>query len=731
MFEMNIPSIIAKELNIKNLQVESVIKLFGEGATIPFIARYRKEHTGGLNEEALREIEDRLNYLTLLNERRETILKSIEDQGKLTDELKNRLLAAVKLQELEDIYLPYKPKRKTRGTIAKAKGLEPLALFIMQNPDFRGDFEEKLAEFINPDLDVNTTEEALQGAKDIIAEIISDTAEVRKNVRGNLLENSIVRSEKTKEKREDKTNEKLKERERKEIYQIYYEFNIDIKKIKPYQLLAINRGEKEKMLRISLSFDHPEILKIIKDTAFEFRDSVFMDILEEVVEDSLTRLIFPSIEREIRNLLTEKSDLHAIEIFATNLRQLLLQPPLAGKIIMGIDPGFVSGSKIAVIDETGKYLEGSTIYPHPPQNKKEEAKKTIIKLAEKYKVEVIAIGNGTASRETEFLVAELIKEINHKCHYIIVSEAGASVYSASETAKKEFPDLEASQRGNISIARRILDPLSELVKIDPKSIGVGLYQHDVDQKLLSHKLDNVVESCVNYVGVDLNTASTSLLNYVSGLNKRIADNIVKYREKKGRFNKREELKEVSGLGEKIFEQSAGFLKIPGSENPFDNTFIHPESYQAAEKLLKISNVPLKQVNESGSLLDLFIKQKGLKNLAEEIGIGEPTLLDIIENLKKPGRDPREELPKPILRSDILKMEDLQVGMRLKGTVRNIVDFGAFVDIGVKQDGLLHISEIADKYVKNPLEELSVGEIINVKIISVEVDRGRISLSMKD
>ncbi len=460
-------------------------------------------------------------------------------------------------------------------------------------------------------------------------------------------------------------------------------------------------------------------------------DSVFKDILDETAKDSFTRLIYPSLEREIRNLLTETSDLHAIEIFASNLRQLLLQPPLSGKMIMGIDPGFYSGSKAAVIDETGRYLEGTTIYPHPPQNKAEEAKKILAGLVNKYKVEVIAIGNGTASRETEFLVAELIKEKNLNCHYIIVNEAGASVYSASETAKKEFPELEASQRGNISIARRILDPLSELVKIDPKSIGVGLYQHDVDQKLLSHKLDNVVESCVNYVGVDLNTASGSLLNYVSGLNKRIADNIIKYREKKGRFASRAELKEVSGLGDKIFEQSAGFLKIPGSGNPFDNTFIHPESYQAAEKLLKMFNIPLSRVIESGALIDLFVKQKGLNKLAEEIGIGEPTLRDIIENLKKPGRDPREEMPKPILRSDVLKMEDLQKGMRLKGTVRNIVDFGAFVDIGVKQDGLLHISEIADKYVKNPLEELSVGDIINVKVIAVDAERGRISLSMKD
>ena len=727
---MNISSVIAGELNIRVSQVEDVIKLFSEGSTIPFIARYRKEHTGGLDEEILRQIEDRLNYLTLLEERREAILKSIEEQGKLTDELKQKLYAAVKLQELEDIYLPYKPKRKTRGTIAKAKGLEPLALFILQNPQFKGDFEEKLSEYVNPEAGVNNTEEALQGAKDIIAEMISDTAEVRKEVREYLLADSLVTSEKAKGKKEEKTNEKLKERERKEIYQTYYEFNIDIKRIKPYQVLALNRGEKEKMLKVSLSFDHSEILKKIKEPAFEFPQSFFMNILEEVIEDSFARLIYPSIEREIRSLLTEKADLHAIEIFATNLKQLLLQPPLAGKMIMGIDPGFYSGSKAAVIDETGRYLEGATIYPHPPQSKTAEAKKILAGLIEKYNVEVIAIGNGTASRETEFLIAELIKEKKLNCHYIIVNEAGASVYSASETAKKEFPDLEASQRGNISIARRILDPLSELVKIDPKSIGVGLYQHDVDQKLLSHKLDNVVESCVNYVGVDLNTASGSLLNYVSGLNKRIADNIIKYREKKGRFASRAELKEVTGLGEKIFEQSAGFLKIPGSGNPFDNTFIHPESYRSAEKLLKMFNIPLSKVTESGSLIDLFVKQKGLKQLAEEIGVGEPTLRDIIENLKKPGRDPREELPKPLLRSDVLKMEDLQTGMWLKGTVRNIVDFGAFVDIGVKQDGLLHISEIADRYVKNPLEELSVGEIISVKVISADAERGRIALSMK-
>ena len=728
---MNIPFIIAKELNIKTEQVDAVIKLFQEDATIPFIARYRKEHTGGLDEDVLRNIEDRLNYLTLLEERRETILKSIEEQGKLTEELKAKIMECVKLQELEDLYLPYKPKRKTRGTIAKAKGLEPLALFILENPKFEGSLEEKLAEFINEELGVASIEDALQGAKDIIAEMISDDAEVRKSIREFLLESSAIKSEKVKEKvKEEQVSDKQKEKDKKEIYQIYYDFGIEITRIKPYQILAINRGEKEKALKVSFSFDNPGALKIIKKKYFQYDESVFMDILDSVVEDSFDRLLFPSIEKEVRNQLTETADLHAIEIFASNLRQLLLQPPLLNKIIMGIDPGFFSGSKVAVIDETGKYLEGTTIYPHPPQNKIEEAEKVVAAMINKYNVDVISIGNGTASRETEFFIAELIKKHKLKCQYIIVNEAGASVYSASAVAKKEFPDLEASQRGNISIGRRLLDPLAELVKIDPKSIGVGLYQHDVDQKLLSGKLDTVVESCVNYVGVDVNTASASLLTYVSGLNKRIAENLVKYREKAGKFKKREELMEVSGLGEKAFEQSAGFLKIRDGENPLDNTFIHPESYAATEKLLDKFNLPVAKINDSGAMISLLIKQKGTGKLAEEIGIGEPTLIDIIDNLKKPGRDPREDIPKPILRSDVLKMEDLQEGMKLKGTVRNVVDFGAFIDIGVKQDGLLHVSQMANKFVKNPLDIINVGDIIDVTIVRIDVQRGRISLSMK-
>ncbi len=728
---MNIPSIISKELSIKTEQVDAVIKLFKEDATIPFIARYRKEHTGGLDEDFLRNIEDRLNYLTLLEERRETIFKSIEEQGKLTDDLKAKIMACVKLQELEDLYLPYKPKRKTRGTIAKAKGLDPLALFILENPTFSGNFEEKLSEFINEELGVASTEEALQGAKDIIAEMINDSAEVRKEIREFMLNSSVVKSEKGKEKSADeKISEKQKEKDKKEIYQIYYEFNSDITKIKPYQILAINRGEKEKVLKVSLQFETENSHAIIKKTFLEYTESAFMEILNSVIEDSFHRLLFPSIEKEIRNYLTETADLHSIEIFAANLRQLLLQPPLLGKIIMGIDPGFVSGSKVAVIDETGKYLEGSTIYPHPPQNKTVEAEKLVVKLIEKYKVNIIAIGNGTASRETEFFVADLIKKHNFKCQYIIVNEAGASVYSASAVAKKEFPDLEASQRGNISIGRRLLDPLAELVKIDPKSIGVGLYQHDVDQKHLAKKLDDVVESCVNYVGVDVNTASASLLTYVSGLNKRIAENIVKQREKVGKFNERNELKKVTGLGEKAFEQSAGFLKIRDGENPLDNTFIHPESYQATEKLLEKLNLPAAKIKDSGSMISLIVQQKGTKKLAEEIGIGEPTLIDIIENLKKPGRDPREDIQKPILRSDVLKIEDLIEGMRLKGTVRNVVDFGAFVDIGVKHDGLLHVSQMANKFVKNPLDLINVGDIIDVTIIGIDVARSRISLSMK-
>lgn len=729
---MDFVSIIAKENAFTPAQVQTVVTLLAEGSTIPFIARYRKEKTNGLDEDQLRVIEERFGYLTILNDRRETILKSIEEQGKLTDELKAKIDACTKLQELEDLYLPYKPKRKTRGSIAKAKGLEPLALFILSTPDFGGDFQEKLREFINTELGVNSEIEALQGAKDIIAEMISETAEIRQYTREFLQKESAMKSiKRDDDPLKDSQNEKMKDKEKKDIYRVYHEFQCDITKLKPYQILALNRGEAEKFLKVDFVFDEATVHGGIYKAFVKEPATVFEDLLKETVSDSFKRLIFPSVEKEVRNILSEQADLHAIEIFASNLRALLLQPPLSDKIILGIDPGYVSGCKIAVIDKTGKYLEGATIYPHEPKSRIEEAKRITAAFIEKYKVDLVAIGNGTASRETEAMVADIIRDRKYKCHYLMVNEAGASVYSASEVAKREFPDLEASQRGNISIARRALDPLSELVKIDSKSIGVGLYQHDVDQKLLSKKLDDVVISCVNYVGVDLNTASVSLLSYVSGLNKRLAENIVKYREANGPFKAREELMKVTGIGPKAYEQAAGFLKIPGSENPLDNTSIHPESYNATLKLLSMFNLDIQSMKETIGMIDFFVNKKGITKVAKEVEIGEPTLKDIIDNLKKPGRDPREDVPKPILRSDVLKMEDLREGMRLKGTVRNVVDFGAFVDIGVKQDGLVHVSQIANKFVKNPLDALKVGDIVDVTIIQLDIARKRISLSMKD
>ncbi len=715
--------LIAREIGIDKEQVVSAVNLFNEGATVPFIARYRKERTGGLDETQLRLIEEKYNYYNLLEERKQTVLKSIEEQGKLTPELEEKIRDAIKLQAVEDLYLPYRPKRKTRATIAIAKGLEPLADFILDTPLFDGNLEDEASKYIDPEKGVETVEEALQGAKDIIAERISDAAEVREAVREYLLENSIITSEKAQVKPEERDKNK------KDVYEVYHNFSTPIKNIKPYQTLAINRGEREKFLKVSLSYDRQEVENIIYKKFIPYDKTVFEDLLKETVSDSLIRLISPSIEREIRNHLTEEADNHAIEVFATNLRQLLLQPPISGKIIMGIDPGYVSGSKVAVIDTTGKYLEGTTIYPHEPQKKIEAAKKIILDLIKKHRVDLIAIGNGTASRETEMLIAEIIQENKLDTKYLIVSEAGASVYSASVLAKSEFPDLEAAQRGNISIARRVLDPLAELVKIDPKSIGVGLYQHDVDQKKLSKKLDDVVVSCVNYVGVDLNTASLSLLSYVSGLTKPIAKRIIDYREKHGRFKTREELKEIRGIGDKVFEQSAGFLKIPGGENPLDNTFIHPESYAAVEKLLQFIGINATEINKKGNLIDFYVKSKGIEKIAEQVGVGIPTLKDIIDNLKKPGRDPREDLPKPILRSDVLKMEDLKIGMRLKGTIRNIVDFGAFVDIGVKHDGLIHISQMSNRFVKNPFDIINVGDIVEVEILNVDVEKERISLKL--
>lgn len=721
---MNIQKQIATELQLEESQIKIVADLFAEDATVPFISRYRKEKTGGLDEDQLRDIEDKLNYYQLLEDRKESILKSIEEQGKLTDELKEKIVTSVKLREIEDLYLPYKRKRKTRGTIAKAKGLEPLALLMINTPNYEDDFDAEIEKYINSEKGVATPAEAVLGAQDIIAEMISDDADVREVVRNEMLDHSTVASLKS------KTPPKETER-KKDVYDIYHDFKIDITRIKPYQLLALNRGEKEGFIKVNLGFTKESLLSLITETYFKFSDSAFMELLDEAVDDSFTRLVFPSIEREVRNHLTEIADAHAIDIFASNLRQLLLQPPLMNKIIMGIDPGFVSGSKIAIIDVTGKYLEGDTIYPHPPQRRVEDSKRKILAFIKKHNVELIAIGNGTASRETEFLVASIIKENNLSCHYLIVSEAGASVYSASPVAKQEFPNLEASQRGNISIARRVLDPLAELVKIDAKSIGVGLYQHDVDQKQLRKNLDDVVDSCVNYVGVDVNTASAPLLTYVSGLNKRLAENVVKHREENGEFSSRKELLKVVGIGTKSFEQSAGFLKIRNGKNPLDNTFIHPESYEATEKLFELVGTSKSEMEKSSLAIKSYVERSGALKIAEELGIGEPTLMDIVENLLKPGRDPREEMPKPILRSDVLKMEDLTEGMTLTGTVRNVVDFGAFVDIGVKQDGLLHISQIANKFVKNPLDLLNVGDIIDVRIIGIDIKKGRISLSMKN
>ncbi len=714
--------IIADALKISAKQVKAVLELFADDATIPFIARYRKERTGGLDEEVLREIEQRFEYLTLLNSRKETILRSIEEQGKLTGELAAAINEADKLQVLEDLYLPFKPKRRTRATIAKEKGLEPLAEFILNNPNFSGNFEEELQRFVDEEKGVTTTEDAEAGALDIIAEQISETIKVRNAVREYLSSKSLFCSSKN-EKPPEETTKKV------DVYEVYYDFKIPFLKIKPHQVLAINRGEKEGFLKVTLDFNKEEILRKIYYTFQGKGKSYFEELIKTAVKDSFGRLIFPSIERELRGEITEKSELHAIEIFASNLRQLLLQPPISGKIIMGIDPGFVSGSKIAVIDKTGKYLDGATIYPHPPQKRINEAKKKIRDFIEKYHVDIIAIGNGTASRETEAMIAELIKTLERKVSYLIVNEAGASVYSASPLAKEEFPELEASMRGNISIARRVLDPLSELVKIEPKSIGVGMYQHDVNQKLLGKKLDDVVISCVNFVGVDLNTASVPLLNYVSGLSKPLSKRIVKYREEKGNFTTRADLKKVRGLGEKAFEQCAGFLKIRESKNPLDNTFIHPESYSATEKLLNLVGISLNDIKEKGGLVELYVKEKGIRNVAEKIGIGELTLSDIIENLKKPGRDPREDVPKPILRDDILKLEDLSEGMKLKGTVRNIVDFGAFIDIGLKNDALLHISEMSNKFINSPMDVLSVGDLIEVTVKTIDYNKGRIGLSL--
>ncbi|NLY75594.1 MAG: RNA-binding transcriptional accessory protein [Firmicutes bacterium] len=727
---MDIIKVIAAELNIAPRQIANTVDLLDEGNTIPFIARYRKEATGELDEEQIRSINDRLTYLRNLEARKAEVLKSIEEQGKLTPELAQAIAEATKIQEVEDLYRPYKPKKRTRAMIAKERGLEPLADLIWNQETESGSAEELAVSFVNPDLGVETAAEALAGARDIIAERVSDDPDYRKMLRQYFWEHALI----TSGAKEAKADQK-KDAERAELdeYRMYADYKEPLSKIPPHRILALNRGEKEDALKVSVDADHEAALDKLNRMIVTNRKSIFTSDLEEAIADGYKRLLFPSLERELRNALTETAEEHAIKVFGLNLRNLILQAPVKDLRVMGIDPGYRTGCKVAVVDETGKLLDTATIYPHPPQNEREEALAVLGELVRKHDVNLITIGNGTASRESETLVAELIHLLGaKKTSYCIVSEAGASVYSASKLAKEEFPDLDVSMRGAVSIARRIQDPLAELVKIDPKSIGVGLYQHDVNQKQLSEALGGVVESCVNYVGVDLNTASPSLLQYVAGLQPAVAKNIVAFREENGKFTNRKQLLKVKRLGEQAFVQAAGFLKIADGEEPLDSTWVHPESYDAARQLLAKLGFKTEDILDKEKLAEIRIRlqQINIDKTAEELGIGKPTLKDIIEALAKPGRDPREDMPKPIFRNDVLKMEDLKPGMTLTGTVRNVVDFGAFVDIGVKQDGLVHVSELSDKFVKNPTDVVAVGDIVEVRVLEVDLARQRIALSMK-
>ena len=720
---------IAEELNIKATQVEATIKLIDEGNTIPFIARYRKEVTGGLSDETLRDLADRLNYLRNLEQRKEEVVKSIEEQGKLTDEILQNIAIAKTLAEVEDIYRPYKQKKKTRATVAKAKGLEPLADIIIKQEEKQDIFEiakqyiniDKLSEEDkkNKDKVVNTAEEAVHGALDIIAENISDEPKYRKEIKRFCYREGIISTTATKE--EEKSN-----------YEMYYKYSEAIKYIPSHRILAINRGEKEEFLKVKLEKPEEKILAYIEKDILKKEETQFTNMLKETILDSYKRLIEPSIEREIRTDLTEKAEEKAIKVFGQNSKQLLLGAPIKGKTVMGFDPAYRTGCKIAVIDETGKVLDYTTVYPTEPQNDVVGAKKELLKLIEKDKVDMIAIGNGTASRESEMFVADMIKEASREVCYVIVSEAGASVYSASKLATEEYPDINVSIRGAISIARRLQDPLAELVKIDPKAIGVGQYQHDVNQKRLEESLTGVVEDSVNKVGVDVNTATPSLLSYVAGINSSIAKNIVKYRDENGKLKNRKQLLKVPKLGKVAFEQCAGFLRIMDGDNPLEVTAVHPESYEATEKLLKSIGFDKKDLKDKEKVVNLREKLKNVDvvKTAKELEIGELTLKDIITELMKPGRDPRDELPKPILRQDVLKLEDLKEGMILTGTVRNVIDFGAFVDIGVKYDGLVHISEMSEKFMKNPSDIVSVGDIVKVRVIKIDMERKKVALSMK-
>ena len=707
---------IAEELGIKEEQVNNTVKLIDEGNTIPFIARYRKEATGGLSDEILRDLDERLKYLRNLEERKQEVIKSIDSQGKLTDEIVEALENAKTLSEVEDIYRPYKQKKKTRATVAKAKGLDPLAQIIFEQQDKRN-IEEIAKEFVDEEKGVLTVEEAIQGAKDIIAENISDNANYRKQIKRMCYKDGIITVK-------GATDEKS-------TYEMYYNFNEKVNRIPSHRILAINRGEKEEYLKVKIEKPEDYILEMINKDIVKGATQ-YTKILEETIEDSFKRLIEPSIEREIRSDLTEKAETQAIKVFGKNAKQLLLAAPLKGLTVMGFDPAYRTGCKIAVIDETGKLLATTTVYPTEPQNDVEGAKKELIALIKRYNINIIAIGNGTASRESENFVSEMIKEIDGNIHYAIVSEAGASVYSASKLATEEYPAINVSLRGAISIARRLQDPLAELVKIDPKSIGVGQYQHDVDQKKLSESLTGVVEDAVNKVGVDVNTATPSLLSYVSGINKTIANNIVKYRDENGKIKERKELLKIPKLGKVAFEQCAGFMRVFNGKNPLEITAVHPESYEVAEKLL--NNIGFKKENLLDKEKLIIIKNKlaeiKIEEMAKQLNIGEITLKDIIQELSKPGRDPREDMPKPVLRADVLKFEDLKEGMVLTGTVRNVTDFGAFVDIGVKHDGLVHISQLSDSFVKNPSDVVSVGDIVKVKIIGIDAERQKAQLSMK-
>lgn len=712
---MNINDILKKEFNLRDEQINNTIKLIDEGNTIPFIARYRKEMTGEMSDVTLRAFYDKLIYLRNLQSRKDDVIRIIEEQGKLTSEIKVSIEKANTLQEVEDIYAPYKQKKRTRATIAKERGLEQLALDIL-NKNI-SNIDEEASKYINPEKEVNSVEDAIKGANDIIAEIVSDDAKIRKYIRELALREGVIV---TKNSNEEKS-----------VYDMYYDYSESVKTIAPHRVLAINRGEKEDFLKVKVEINNEKVINYIINEYVNDKNLKNKEVIVSAIEDSYKRLIFPSIEREIRNTLTENAQERAISVFGKNVKSLLLQAPVKDKVVMGFDPAFRTGCKIAVVDKNGKLLDTTTVYPIEPQNKVEESKKELKALIEKYNIDIIAIGNGTASRESEKFVSDMIKEIDREVQYIIVSEAGASVYSASELANEEHPDINVSLRGAISIARRLQDPLAELVKIDPKSIGVGQYQHDLNQKKLEGVLDGVVEDSVNSVGVDLNTASYSLLEHIAGISKTIAKNIVAYREENGDFTSRAQIKKVKRLGPQAFTQCAGFMRIEGAKNPLDNTGVHPESYDICKNMLDMLGYSLSDVeNKNISDIDSKVEAIGIKELSDKLQVGEVTLKDIIAEIKKPGRDPREEGIKPILRTDVLKIEDITEGMILKGTVRNVVDFGAFVDIGIKNDGLVHKSEMSKGFVKDPMTVVTVGDIVDVKVIGVDMNKKRVALSMK-